>query len=271
MGDIHQPTRVPIRARISYLFLGRGTLHADSYSLIFQDQKGSVAIPAAQASVLFLEPGVSVTHAAIKQCADQGTLLIWVGEAGVRVYSAGEVGGPSGDRILQQARLRLNNAAHIAVARRFHERMFGVMPPPANDVEKLRGIEGAWVRNKYREIAAAHGMDWLGREQMPKRFQDALGYATATLYGISEAVILASGYSPGIGFIHSGDRRSLVFDLADTVKFRTVVPRAFEIVTSPAVDIRSATRRSCRDFFRGSRLIDELFDNLGFALDPPCE
>lgn len=31
-------------------------------------------------------------------------------------------------------------------------------------------------------------------------------------------------YSPAIGVMHSGDSRSLVFDLADTVKFSVVLP-----------------------------------------------
>lgn len=107
---------------------------------------------------------------------------------------------------------------------------------------------------------------------MPKRFQDALGFATSTLYGLSEAVIVASGFSPSIGFIHSGDRRSLVFDLADTVKFRTVVPVAFEVAQGgTGIDVRGAVRRACRDLFRGQRLIEDLFDNLHFALESQCE
>lgn len=230
-----------------------------------------MAIPTAKAAVLFLEPGASVTHAAIAQCAAQGTLLVWVGEAGVRVYSAGEPGGPSGERILHQARLRLQAASHLAAARRFHELMFGERPPPANSIEKLRGIEGAWVKKKYIEIAASHNVEWKGRSNMSKRFQDALGYSTATLYGLSEAVILASGYSPSIGFIHCGDRRSLVYDLADTVKFSTVIPTAFEVAVGTERDVRSSVRRACRDLFRSRHLIDVLFDHLNYALQTPCE
>jgi CRISP-associated protein Cas1 len=33
-----------------------------------------------------LEPGTRISHAAVKLAAVTGTLLIWVGEAGVRVY-----------------------------------------------------------------------------------------------------------------------------------------------------------------------------------------
>lgn len=185
----------------------------------------------------------------------------------MRLYSAGEPGGAAGARIIEQAKLRLNPRSHIAVARRFHERMFGSRPPPSNDIEKLRGIEGAWVKKRYVEIAAEHGIRWESRDRITRSLQDALGYATATLYGLSEATILAAEYSPSIGFIHAGDRRSLVFDLADTVKFATVVPTAFAVASRTTGDVRSAIRRACRDQFRSARLIETLFDNLDFAFN----
>lgn len=88
VGDIHHPIGVPLRARVSFLVLERGTLHASRHALRLEKETGTVDIPCAKASVLFLEPGVSVTHAAVKLCADMGTLLLWTGEAGVRLYSA---------------------------------------------------------------------------------------------------------------------------------------------------------------------------------------
>ena len=265
MGDIHHPISVPLRTRISYLVLERGTLHAAQHSLRLERETGSIDIPCAKASVLLLEPGVTVTHAAVKMCAEHGTLLIWVGEAGVRVYASGEPGGAIGERILEQAKLRLNPRSRIAVARRLYERMFGEIPPPANDIEKLRGLEGAKVKQWYREIAANSGVAWSGRDSAPKELRDALGYATSTLYGLSEAVILAAGYSPAIGFIHTGNSRSLVFDLADTVKFKTVVPIAFSVFALDSTDVRSSVRRACRDLFRREQLIEKLFENLFYG------
>lgn len=266
MGDIHHPGIVRLGARITFIVIERGTLHASGFTLECQREAGTVVIPCGMATVLLLEPGVTVTHAAIKLCADQGTLVVWVGEAGVRVYSAGHPGGASGERILAQAKLRLNERSRIAVARRFYERMFGALPVPARAIETLRGVEGARVKQWYAEIAEARGIEWHGREQGPKQLRDALGYATATLYGVSEAVILAAGFSPAIGFIHSGDARSLVFDLADTVKFKTVVPAAFDTFAAAPPDIRSATRRRCRDLFREQRTIETLLDNLLHAM-----
>lgn len=266
MGDIHHPGIVPLRSRVTFIVVERGTLHASSHALELERETGTVVIPCAVSTVLMLEPGVSVTHAAVKMCADQGTLLLWVGEAGVRVYSAGQPGGAAGERILQQAALRLDARQRIEVARRFYTRMFGEEPPPSNSIEKLRGLEGSRVKKWYVEIAASRAVAWTGREAAPKPLRDALGYATATLYGVSEAVIVAAGFSPAIGFIHTGDARSLVFDLADTVKFSTVVPAAFDVFAEGSVDVRSAVRRRCRDLFRSQHVINTLFANLLYAM-----
>nr|WP_290620269.1 hypothetical protein [Immundisolibacter sp.] len=51
-----------------------------------------------------LEPGARVSHAAVTRAARVGTLLVWIGEAGVRLYSAGQPGGARSDRLLYQAR-----------------------------------------------------------------------------------------------------------------------------------------------------------------------
>lgn len=58
-------------------------------------------------SVLFIEPGTVVTHAAVKACAESGCLLLWVGEGGVRCYSAGNPGGAVAEKLLLQSSIRL--------------------------------------------------------------------------------------------------------------------------------------------------------------------
>jgi len=44
-----------------------------------------------------------VSHAAVVLAARVGCLLMWVGEQGVRIYSAGRPGGARSDRLLYQA------------------------------------------------------------------------------------------------------------------------------------------------------------------------
>ena len=51
----------------------------------------------------------------------QGTLLVWVGEAGVRLYAAGQPGGARSDRLLYQAKLALDDDARLKVVRKMYE------------------------------------------------------------------------------------------------------------------------------------------------------
>ena len=77
---------------------------------------------------------------------------------------------------------------------------------------------------------------------------------------MTEAAILALGYSPAIGFLNSGDPRSFVYDVADTVKFKTVVPLAFEIAANSVSKIESKTRSACRDLFNSEHMAAKLVD-----------
>ena len=67
--------------------------------------------------------------------------------------------------------------------------------------------------------------------------------------------MLAAGYAPAIGFLHTGKPLSFVYDIADLFKFETVVPVAFRVPRAAAEASSScrsrAVRRACRDVFRG--------------------
>ena len=56
-----------------------------------------------------------------------------------------------------------------------------------------------------------------------------LSAATACLHGLGEAAVLAAGYAPAIGLLHTGKPRSFVYDIADLWKLETVVPEAFRV------------------------------------------
>lgn len=45
-----------------------------------------------------------------------------------------------------------------------------------------------------------------------------LSSATACLYGLCEAAILAAGYAPAIGFVHTGKPQSFVYDVTKRVR-----------------------------------------------------
>src|SRR5690606_32704038 len=54
----------------------------------------------------------------------------------------------------------------------------------------------------------------------------ALSAGNACLYGLCHAAIVSLGFSPGLGFLHSGKQLSFVYDAADLYKMEVVVPAA---------------------------------------------
>lgn len=264
--QIVAPILLPHRARSPFIWIERGKVCADSHGLIIKHNDAEVEIPVAAVSTLVLEPGVTITHEAVKLASEHHTLIIWVGEAGVRIYSCGNLGGMEPSRLLKQAQMHFDINRRLECARRLYCLMFDDPMPATRSLEKLRGMEGARVKAIYQDIASEYGIDWEGRGKGPKSLDTALGFATSCLYGLSEVAIHAKGYSPALGIVHNGNARSLVYDLADTVKFKTVVPAAFSVWKEGENDIGNRVRRRCRDIFRECRLADNLFRNLEYIM-----
>jgi CRISPR-associated protein Cas1 len=80
--------------------------------------------------------------------------------------------------------------------------------------------------------------------------------------------VLAAGYAPAIGFLHTGKPQSFVYDIADILKFETVVPEAFRVTAAaqqgkpldgrPVTDPVAEVRRRCRDAFRRTAVLARL-------------
>jgi CRISPR-associated protein Cas1 len=141
-------------------------------------------------------------------------------------------------------------------------------PPERRSVEQLRGLEGVRVRTMYELLARQYGVIWQRRDydhtqwgsgDLPNR---CLSSATACLYGICEAAILAAGYAPAIGFIHTGKPQSFVYDIADLFKFETVVPAAFRICAKKVAEPERGVRLACRDIFRETRLLHRIIPTI---------
>jgi CRISPR-associated protein Cas1 len=217
---------------------------------------------------LMLEPGIRVSHAAVTLASRVGCLLVWVGEAGVRLYASGQPGGARADRLLYQAKLALDDAARLKVVRKMYELRFHEKPPEKRSVEQLRGIEGVRVRKMYELLARQYRVPWVRRNydhtswgsgDLPNR---CLSSATACMYGICEAAILAAGYAPAVGFIHTGKPQSFVYDIGDIFKFETVVPVAFRIAGRNPSNPEREVRLACRDAFRQSGLLKRIIPTI---------
>lgn len=268
------PRPIPLKDRASLVFVEKARLDVlDGAFVAVTEGDTRTLLPVGGIACLMLEPGARVSHAAVALAARTGTLITWVGEGGVRLYSAGQPGGARADRLLWQARLALDDAARLRVVRAMYEIRFGEEAPARRSIDQLRGIEGARVRASYRLLAEANGVTWNGRRydvadweagDVPNR---CLSAATSCLHGLTEAAVLAAGYAPAIGFLHTGKPLSFVYDIADLYKTDTVVPEAFRIAGLHGrgkLDMSPdrAVRLACRDAFRRSGLLSKIIPRI---------
>lgn len=142
------------------------------------------------------------------------------------------------------------------------------MLPNSILVDQLKGIEGSRVRKYYELLAKQYGVKWKGRRYDPKDWEagdkvnQAISAATSCLYGLTEAAVLAAGYAPAIGFIHTGKPLSFVYDIADLFKTETVLPLAFKLAARNPPHIDRAVRLGCRDIFRETKLLKRIIPTI---------
>ena len=272
---------IPLNDRNSMIFVGMGQIDVKDGAFVVIDKNGErMHIPVGSLACLMLEPGTRISHAAIKLASLTGTLIIWIGEAGVRLYSAGQPGGARSDKLLYQAKLALDDELRLKVVRKMFEMRFGEPAPQRRSIEQLRGIEGARVKKTYQMFAKQYNVEWHGRRYDPKDWEkgdiinQCLSAATSCLYGITEAAVLAAGYAPAIGFVHSGKPLSFIYDIADLIKFETVVPVAFKVASKHSYQPDRDVRIACREAFRSTKILKRLIPLIEEVLaagdiDPP--
>lgn len=256
------------------VFIERAQLDVKDGAFVAINADGMrIHIPVGGVACLMLEPGARISHSAVALAARAGTLVTWIGEAGVRLYAAGQPGGARSDKLLWQASLALDPAARLRVVREMYRVRFDEAAPLKRSIEQLRGIEGARVRASYDLFAKQHGVKWKRRRYDPADWDSAdvpnrcLSAATACLHGLAEAAVLAAGYAPAIGFLHTGKPRSFVYDIADLWKTQTVVPEAFRVAAQAQkgkldMPIERAVRLACRDSFRATGLLSKIIPGI---------
>ena len=275
VADLHELPKV--RDRLTYLYVEHGRLDRDDRSVAFWTEDGKTALPIAAIAVLMLGPGTRVTHAAMMTLADNNCLVAWCGEEGVRFYAFGTGGTRSAASLLHQARLFGDAALRLDVVRRMYRMRFQEDLDPALNVEQLRGLEGVRVRETYAQWSRDTGLAWEGRSYDRGNWGNtspvnrALSCANACLYGLCHAAIVAAGYSPGIGFIHTGKQLSFVYDIADLYKCELTIPIAFQLAAEPHDNLERAVRHRCRDIFRDHKLLQRIVPDIQACLATPQE
>lgn len=256
----------------TYLYLEHTRLEQDGRGVRAFHPEGMVTLPVASLGVLLLGPGCSVSHEAVKALSDTGCSLLWVGEGGVRLYASGLGESRSALRLHRQARLWAQPESRLRIVRQMYAMRFPQGLSDNLSLQQIRGHEGARVRDAYARYSAAYGVKWETRQYKQQDWSratpinKALSAGNACLYGLAHAAILATGYSPALGFVHTGKMLSFVYDVADLYKVEVVLPTAFREAATPGDDLERRVRTGLRDHMTNLRLLERMAADLHLLL-----
>ncbi|MFO7169861.1 MAG: type I-E CRISPR-associated endonuclease Cas1e [Chloroflexota bacterium] len=271
--DLHILPKV--RDSWSYLYVEHSVIEQDDKAIAVFDKEGKTPVPCAALSLLMLGPGTKITHSAIKTLADNGCMVVWTGEQAVRFYAVGMGETRSSANLLRQAAMHADPELRLRVIRRLYELRFPERLDPGLTLKQIRGKEGVRVRDTYAKWSRETGVKWDGRFykqndwRRAEPINRALSAANSCLYGVVHAAIVAAGYSPALGFIHTGKMLSFVYDVADLYKAEITIPAAFRCTAAGESRLESRVRHMCRDQIREQRMLERIVDDLGklFSVD----
>lgn len=273
MKDLHLLPKV--RDSWSYLYIEHCVVDQDAKAIAIHDANGKTPIPCASLTLLMMGPGTKITHAAIRALADNGCLVVWTGEHGVRMYAQGMGETRSARNLLRQAYLCSIPVERLKVVMRMYWMRFPGPLDSSLTLQQVRGKEGIRVREAYAEASRRTGVAWSGRSYQRLDWKSAdpinraLSSANSCLYGVCHAAIVSAGYSPGLGFVHTGKMLSFVYDIADLYKADITIPLSFEAVAEGTDDLEGRIRRGCRDAFHQQRLLQRIVPDIDKVLEMP--
>jgi CRISPR-associated protein Cas1 len=233
MGDKRMLPKA--KDRISFLYVDKARIEQTEYSIqIIQSGRKITEIPISTIAALFLGPGTTITHMAIKNICDVGCSIIWCGECGWRFYASGTSGTNSSKNILKQMEFHESKVKHLAIVRKMYQMRYPGAHLKSKSIAELRGFEGHCVQNLYYQLAEQYGVEWDGRKYEVDDFESqtlinqCLTFSNQILYGIIRGVLHVMGFSTAIGYIHTGHMDSFVFDIADLYKENLTIPTSFK-------------------------------------------
>jgi CRISP-associated protein Cas1 len=270
MQDLHELPQ--LRDSLTYHYVEHAILDKNQQAIEYVQERGRTLMPVANLSLLMLGPGTSITHAAVKTLAENGCAILWTGEDATRLYAQGTGETRKANRLLHQAALVSDPQKRQEVVLRMYRFRFIEELPFDLSLPQIRGKEGVRVRQAYAEAGKKYGVHWQGRHYDRGNWRNAdpinraLSAANALLNGLCHAAIVSGGYSPGLGFIHTGKQLSFVYDIADLYKVEYTIPTAFAAVAQSADKVESRVRAACRQLFRQDKLLHHILPTIDALL-----
>ena len=274
--------RLPHELRHGLIYLDRGRLEVEDGCLRFLCAgggglpAGDYQIPHQSVSLILLGPGSSVTHDALRILARHNTGLAAVGEDGVRFYTAPPLLPDASELARRQARAWADPEVRLAVARRLYAWRLGEVLP-ARDLNVLRGIEGARMKETYKLIAGRIGINWSNRRynranpnsaDVPNQ---AINHSASAVEGAAAIAIACTGAIPQLGFIHEDLGQSFVLDIADLLRAEVTIPLAFRAakqhLSHPDRPLDQIVRRGAAEAFRKQKVIPTMIERIKELFD----
>ena len=267
-----------VKDKYPFLYLERGRLEIDDSSVKWIDSENNVVpLPVATLNALLLGPGTTVTHDAIKTAVSANCAVCWVGEDSLLFYAAGFLPTADTRNLKQQIELSANPEKSLEVARRMYARRFPDAELSGKNLKEMMGMEGYRVRALYQQKAEEYQVGWKGRTFTPGKFDlsditnQVLTASNAALYGILCSAVHSMGYSPHIGYIHSGSPLPFVYDLSDLYKENLCIDLAFALTRDMAgrydkQKVSAAFRQRVIEMDLLAKLADDIPDVLGVSI-----
>ena len=276
-----ETARIPHADRHGLLWLSRGALTVRDGTLRFERrtdrddtsplESGEYGIPFQSLSMLLLGPGSTVSHDALRLMARHGTALVAVGEDGVRCYTAPPLLPDTSDIARRQMRAWAGSQdSRITIARKMYALRLGEVLPHQS-LDALRGVEGARMKQTYKNLARRYGIEWQGRRydranpmaaDIPNQ---AINHASVAVTSAAVIAVTAVGAIPQLGFIHEHSGDAFGLDIADLFRDTILLPAAFKsarAAENPYANIERQTRRITGQMLRTENVIPKMIERI---------
>jgi len=223
---------IDLKCKLPHVYAEMGRLCMKGSSLHFLNDSADVILPVGRISVIFMGPGSTITHSAVKHCCWADCSIMWVGEGISKCYTVSACKSRSSENLQRQIYVHAHEKRSLL--KRYYRKRFGGLPLLGLVTEeRIRGSEGSKMKKAYIECAKKYGVPWSGR-MVEDAWNDqtvcnrAISICNSYLYVICSAVLSVLGYSTALGILHNGNMLSFSFDMADLYKIDFSIPLGFE-------------------------------------------
>ena len=260
-----------VKDKYPFIYLERGRLEIDDASVKWIDSESNVVrLPVATLNCILLGPGTSITHESVKVLAQSNCSICWVGEDSLLFYANGQAPTADTRNMREQMLLSADPKKSLEVARRMYAKRFPEAELVGKNLKQMMGMEGYRVRDLYEQKGQEYGVGWKGRNYTPGKFEmsditnQVMTSSNAALYSIISSALHSMGYSPHIGFIHSGSPLPFVYDLADLYKEYLCIDLAFSLTLDMAGNYN---KHKVSNAFRKRVIEYDLLGKLGLDIE----